>query len=156
MKELSFSEIDLKFQTYPLGLERNIRGAWELGMKRFHCLNSDLSLSATESIDEINAHIGVDVFSINLAEFKASYRTSAQLSLVLREDNAARWVWFTDAEALKDSDYAGWLRSLLTTRDIKNLRVVFILKTRSDYLEIFQNSQAPLYKSTLPLDSLIK
>ncbi|CDT32152.1 hypothetical protein [Vibrio coralliirubri] len=156
MSKLLLSEMDFQFQSYPLGLERNIRGAWELGMKRFHCLNSDLSLSATESIDEINAHIGVNAININLAEFKESYRTSIELSHALQEDNAARWVWFTGAEALKDSDYAGWLRSLLTTRDIENLRVVFILKTRSDYLEIFQNSQAPLYKSTLPLDSLIK
>ncbi|MFA0440121.1 hypothetical protein AB4560_09370 [Vibrio sp. 10N.222.51.C12] len=156
MSKLLFSEMDFQFQTHPLGLERNIRGAWELGMKRFHCLNSELSLSATESVDEINTHIGVDTLNINLADFKESYRTSVELSLVLREDNAARWVWFTGADALKDSNYAGWLRSLLTTRDIENLRVVFILKTRSDYLAIFQNSQAPLYKSTLPLDSLIK
>ncbi|MDO6542553.1 hypothetical protein [Photobacterium sanguinicancri] len=156
MSKFLFSEMDFHFQIHPLGLERNVRGAWELGIKRFHGLSSELPPSAIDSIDKINAHIGVNPINIDLAEFKESYRTSVELSHVLQEDNAARWVWFSGVEALKDSNYAGWLRSLLTTRDIENLRVVFIIKTRADYLEIFQNSQAPLYKSTLPLQTIVK
>lgn len=151
MNRILFSSIDFQFQNYPIGLERNIRGIWELGMMRFHCLNSVLHATTIRVIDNINIKLGITPIQINLAKLKKNYRTSVELSFALREENFAKWIWFTDVEALKDTNYAGWLRSLLTTRNIQNIRVVFIIKTKEDYFEIFQNSQKPLFKSTLEL-----
>ncbi|MGR6860754.1 hypothetical protein ACU5EH_10840 [Aliivibrio salmonicida] len=151
MNKILFSDIDFQFQNYPIGLERNIRGIWELGMMRFHYLSSDLTPSTIGVIDNINIELGITPIQINLAKLKKNYRTSVELSFALREENFAKWIWFTDVEALKDTNYAGWLRSLLTTRNTQNIRVVFIIKTKEDYFEIFQNSQDPLFKSTLEL-----
>lgn len=90
-----------------------------------------------------------DVEYIDLDDNKDNYRTSLVLNKSIEETEYPKWLWFYGIDALKDSNFSGWLHNRLTVRTIENLRVVFVLDSRGDYLNVFCDSRELLYKATM-------
>ncbi|MGR5298028.1 hypothetical protein ACPV5U_23015 [Vibrio mediterranei] len=102
---------------------------------------------------------GVTVQSIDLDYYKHDFTTSETLNKLIEENEYPKFLWiygFMDlwiygVDALKDSRFSGWLRSRLTVRATKNLRVVFGADSREDYRVVFCDRKARFYQSTLLL-----
>ncbi|MGI3027093.1 hypothetical protein ACRTC8_20550, partial [Vibrio cholerae] len=70
---------------------------------------------------------------------------------VMKETEFPIWIWFYGVEALRNSDFSGWLRTKLTVRKIANLRVIFVAESHEDYREVFCDINEPFYQSTMLL-----
>lgn len=81
----------------------------------------------------------------------AHFRTSEVLNKVIEENEYSTWIWFYGIDALKDSNFAGWLRTRLTVRTIENLRIIFIAESCEDFRDVFCDSKATFYQSTMLL-----
>ncbi len=149
MRSQKIEDIDVSFDAYPLGSERYVRCTWALHMYRHHVFRANVPDTLILEINQINESMGILVEDIDLNEHKDNFRTSLVLNKAIEENEYPKWIWFYGVEALKDSNFSGWLRNRLTFRTIENLRVVFVLDSCSDYLSVFCDSREPLYKSTM-------
>ena len=120
----TLEELKLDFSSKELGIERHVHGYWQLPLLRFHVLESELNQSFYDEISLHNNALGIPVINIDLQELKETYRGDELLNTVLEENHFPKWIWFYGVEALRDTCFAGWLRSYLTVRDIDNLRCV--------------------------------
>jgi len=114
---------------------------------------TDLSDQLILSINRINESLGISVKTIDLNEYKDSFRSSKNLNKSIEENEYPLWIWFYGVEALKEQDFSGWLRSRLTVRSIENLRTIFVAESQHDYQDIFRDSSAPFYQSTMLLQT---
>ena len=153
MNRKKLEEIDVGFSTYEVGLERYVRCTWALHMYRHHAIRSQLSVGFIDGINQINESLGISVKTIDLMEYKHNFRTSVELNHYIAENQYPTWIWFYGIEALKDTGFSGWLRNRLTIRSIENLRIVFVADSRSDFRDVFCDRTAPLYQSTMSLQS---
>ncbi|WP_258180329.1 hypothetical protein [Photobacterium kishitanii] len=104
-------------------------------------------------INRINEYLGISVKTIDLNEYKDHFRSSESLNKFIEENEYPRWIWFFGIEALKDSNFSGWLRNRLTVRSIENLRVIFVAESRDDFLDVFCDRRVPFYQSTILLQT---
>ncbi|OAJ94453.1 hypothetical protein [Vibrio bivalvicida] len=146
-------DIDVSFSDYEVGLDRFVRSVWALQMYRHHVFREELSNQFILDINRINESLGISVKTIDLNEHKESFSLSENLNKSIEENQYPVWVWFYGVEALKEQDFSGWLRSRLTARSIENLRVVFVAESSQDYQDVFCDSSAPFYKSTMLLQT---
>ncbi|HIF9238108.1 TPA: hypothetical protein ACX6RC_000598 [Photobacterium damselae] len=151
MRSKKLKDIDVSFNDYKRGFERYVRCIWALHSYRHHVLNANLSESFILKINQINESLGIKVEDIDLNKYKDNFRSSEDLNKSIEENEYPRWIWFYGVEALKDSNFSGWLRSRLTVRSIENLRVIFVAESRDDYRDVFCDSRAPFYQSTMLL-----
>ena len=100
-------------------------------------LHTNLSDLYVSNINQINESLGIPVKTIDLNEYKEHFRTSEVLNKLIEESEYPTWIWFYGIEALKDSNFAGWLRARLTVRSIENLRVIFVAESIDDYHAVF-------------------
>lgn len=147
----TIEELALDFSSKEIGIERRVHAYWELSMLRFHILESETNQSVFDEISFYNEVLGIPVISIDLKNMKSTYRENDLLNTLLEQNKFPKWVWFSGIEALRDTSFAGWLRSHLTVRDIDNLRCVFVGETESDIREVFFDYKAPFYQSTMRL-----
>ena len=139
---------DIDYSCFPIGsIERFVAASWQLRMMRFHAFIFDLDSIVIDLYDGFNQSIGVKVFKIDLLDASFNFEF---LESLLKQDIPS-WIWFVNCHSLYDENYSGMLRSVLTTNECDNLRVVFILDSKEDFTQIFQNHSSPLYKSTTPL-----
>ncbi len=143
-------EIDVSFNDR-VGLERYVRCTWAIHIYMHHVLRTNLSDSFVQKVNIINEELGIPVETINLNEYKDNYRLSNALTTVIKETEFPIWIWFYGVEALRNSDFAGWLRTKLTVRKIANLRVIFVAGSHEDYREVFCDINEPFYQSTMLL-----
>lgn len=144
--------LDIDYSCFPIGsIERFVAASWQLRMMRFHAFVSDFDSGVIELYDRFNKSIGVNVFRIDLLDSSFNFEF---LDSLLKQDTPS-WVWFVNCHSLYDDNYSGTLRSVLTTNEFDNLRVVFILDSKEDFTQIFQNHCSPFYKSTTPLHLMI-
>lgn len=153
MHSKRLEDIDVSFNDYEVGLERYVRCTWALYMYRHHVFHTNLSDSFILKINRINESLGIAVEAIDLNEYKDNFRSSEDLNKSIEENEYPTWIWFYGVEALKDSNFSGWLRSRLTVRSIENLRVIFVAESRDDYRYVFCDSRAPFYQSTMLLQT---
>ena len=153
MHSKRLEDIDVSFNDYEVGLERYVRCTWALYMYRHHVFHANLSNSFILKINRINESLGIAVEAIDLNEYKDNFRSSEDLNKSIEENEYPTWIWFYGVEALKDSNFSGWLRSRLTVRSIENLRVIFVAEFRDDYRYVFCDSRAPFYQSTMLLQT---
>lgn len=146
-------EIDANFNHLVLGIERYVKGIWALHMYRHHVFRVNLSDSLVKNVNKINASLEIPVVSIDLNDYKDDFRSSESLNNLIEENEYPLWIWVYGIEALKDTNFSGWLRSRLTVRAVENLRVVFVVDSFQDYRDVFCNHRAPFYQSTIPLQS---
>jgi|GEM_PF-3534766 len=146
-------EIEVSFNDYEVGPDRFVRCVWALHMYRHHVFRTDLSDQLILSINRINESLGISVKTIDLNEYKDSFRSSKNLNKSIEENEYPLWIWFYGVEALKEQDFSGWLRSRLTVRSIENLRTIFVAESQHDYQDIFRDSSAPFYQSTMLLQT---
>ncbi|ASI92605.1 hypothetical protein [Vibrio mediterranei] len=146
-------ELDVGYIELEPSIERSVRCTWALNMYLQHVLRSNLSDSLVEKINQINESLGVEVHCIDLNDYKHDFITSTTLNKLIEENEYPKFLWFYSAEALKDSYFAGWLRSKLTVRAFANLRVVFVIESRQVYREVFCDRRARLYQSTIPIQT---
>ncbi|WP_305845997.1 hypothetical protein [Photobacterium kishitanii] len=104
-------------------------------------------------INRINEYLGISFKTIDLNEYKDHFRSSESLNKFIEENEYPRWIWFFGIEALKDSNFSGWLRNRLTVRSIENLRVIFVAESRDDFLDVFCDRRVPFYQSTILLQT---
>jgi hypothetical protein len=147
--------LDVSFNGYDISIERHVRCIWALYMYRHHVLRENLSDSIIININKINTLLGVTVETINLNDYKNNYVESEVLNKCIEENEYPRFIWFIGVEALNDSSFSGWLRNRLTVRLINNLRVIFIAESNNDFRNIFCDIRAPLYQSTMLLQTNI-
>lgn len=145
--------LDVSFNAYDISIERHVRCIWALYMYRHHVLRENLSDSLIENINKINELFGVAVKTINLNDYKNNYVESEVLNKCIEENESPKFIWFIGVEALNDSSFSGWLRNRLTVRFINNLRVIFIAESNNDFRDIFCDIRAPLYQSTMLLQT---
>lgn len=146
----TLDSIEFNFNDYERGVERSVRASWELQMLRFHVVDDELDSSLVNEINTVNKSLGIKVISINLHDF---YIKSNELYQVIEENEYPKWIWFYGVDALKDTRFAGWLRSILTVRTIENVRVVFVAGAKDDLRAIFSDIKEPFYHSTVPLNT---
>jgi hypothetical protein len=151
----NLENLDVSFNNYDISIERHVRCIWALYMYRHHVLRENLSDSFIININKINELLGVAVETINLNDYKNNYIESKVLNKCIEENEYPKFVWFMGLEALNDSSFAGWLRNRLTIRLINNLRVIFIAESNDDFKDIFCDIRAPLYQSTMLLQTNI-
>ncbi|MBE8564185.1 hypothetical protein [Vibrio sp. OPT20] len=149
-------DIDFSYDTYQEGLERYIRCTWALHMYRHHVFGTKLSDMFMKKANRINESLGITVVTIDLNTYRNNFRSSEELIKYLEENEYPKWIWFYGIEALKDSNFAGWLRNRLTVRSIENLRVIFVAQSRADYREVFCDRGTPFYQSTMLLQTDIE
>ncbi|GAD90715.1 hypothetical protein VHA01S_054_00090 [Vibrio halioticoli NBRC 102217] len=152
MKAPTLDSIEFNFNDYAFGLDRYVMGIWELQMLRFHVLDEQLDSSLVDEINRINQSLGVTVISIDLVELTDLYAESEELNEAIEHSEHSKWLWLHGVDALKDTHFAGWLRSLLTVRTVENVRVVFVAHSQKDLHAVFHDIKAPFFKSTIPLD----
>ncbi len=141
------------FNRWPLNSpERFIHGSWQLKMMRFHAFSHECGDEIWETYRRINHKLGVQTILIDLLCLGENYRKASHIMNIIRNNEQPTWVWFINCEALLDTSLAGWLRSILTTNDTAHVRVIFLIDTQEQYLNIFQRYSAPLYKSTIAID----
>ncbi|EGQ7693884.1 hypothetical protein LFR94_002024 [Vibrio vulnificus] len=140
--------IDVNFKHYEVGLERYVRCTWGLNMYRHHVFRANLPDTFVLEINRINESMGIAVESIDLKEYRDNFRSSKKLNKSIKENEYPRWIWFYGVEALKDTNFAGWLRSRLTVRSTENLRVIFVVESSDDYRDVFCDYRVPFYQST--------
>jgi hypothetical protein len=145
----TLDNIEFNFNDYELGVERIIRAYWELQMLRFHIVTDELDSSLVHEMNRINKSLGITVISINLND---SYIESDEINKAIEQNEYPKWIWFYGIDALKDTQFSGWLRSRLTVRAIENIRVVFVADSKEDLSKVFGDIKKPLYHSTMPLD----
>ncbi len=114
-------EIDVSFNDYEVGLERYVRCTWALHIYRHHVFRANLSDPFILDINRINEYLGISVKTIDLNEYKDHFRSSESLNKFIEENEYPRWIWFFGIEALKDSNFSGWLRNRLTVRFYREL-----------------------------------
>ena len=153
MHRMKLEDIDVSFNDYEVGLERYVRCTWAIHIYRHHVIRAKLSDSFIQNINLINESLGIAVETIDLVEYKDNFRSSVELNNSIAVNQYPRWIWFYGTEALKDSNYAGWLRNRLTVRSIENLRIVFVADSLSDFRAVFCDRRAPFYQSTMPLET---
>ncbi|MGV2989608.1 hypothetical protein ACE1OE_18355 [Vibrio sp. E150_011] len=146
-------ELGAGYHDFGLGIERSVRCTWTLHMYMQHVFSVNLSDSFVQKINKINKSLGVTVQSIDLNDYKHDFMTSETLNKLIVENEYPKFLWIFGVDVLKDSRFSGWLRSRLTVRAIKNLRVVFVVDSREDYREVFCNQRARFYQSTMPLQT---
>lgn len=140
--------LDIDYSCFPIGsVERFVAASWQLRMMRFHAFIFELDSIVIDLYDGFNQSIGVNVFKIDLSDTSFNFEF---LDYLLKQEIPS-WVWFVNCHSLYDENYSGMLRSVLTTNECDNLRVVFILDSKEDFTQIFQNHLSPFYKSTTPL-----
>ncbi|MGR6861515.1 hypothetical protein ACU5EH_15070 [Aliivibrio salmonicida] len=147
---------EFSFNDYKLGVERSVRASWELQILRFHTVNKELNLSLVNEINRINKSLDIEVMDIDLSGLNDCYIKSNVLKKAIEQSEEPKWIWFYGIHALKDCQFAGWLRSLLTVRSIENVRVVFVAESKEDLSEVFRDIKKPFYHSTIALDSTFK
>ena len=136
------------FRVKEIGIERYVHSYWQLSMLRFHILESELNRSVFDEISHHNKTLGIPVICIDLNKLKGTYRKDGFLNTLLEQNQFPKWIWFSGIEALRDTCFAGWLRSLLTVRHTDNLRCVFMGKTKADIRAVFFDYKTPFYQST--------
>ncbi|MCU8528622.1 hypothetical protein M2F93_04320 [Vibrio vulnificus] len=104
-------------------------------------------------INLINESLDIAVETIDLKEYRDNFKSSEKLNKPIEENEHPRWIWFYGVEALKDTNFAGWLRSRLTVRSIENLRVIFVVESSDDYRDVFCDYRVPFYQSTTLLQT---
>ncbi|EGR1583980.1 hypothetical protein D6L38_20755 [Vibrio parahaemolyticus] len=156
MYSKKLKDIDFSYHLYKAGFERYVRCIWTLHMYRHHVFRTNLSDMFIQNINQINESLGVTVLTIDLNIYKNNFRSSEVLIKYLQDDGYPKWIWFYGVEALKDSNFSGWLRSWLTVRSIENLRVIFVAQSRADYREVFCDRRKPFYQSTMLLQTDIE
>ena len=128
-------------------IERFVEGSWALSILRFHVDVSKITPTIKNQIDDYNKTRNIPVLEFDLNTLVHNYRTDVSLNDALKEEDDLVWIWFYNTHVLIDSNFAGWLRSRLTVRDIDNLRCVFI--TEGNTVDsIFFDYSAPLYLAT--------
>ncbi|WP_394239951.1 hypothetical protein [Vibrio astriarenae] len=152
MQAPTLDSIEFNFNDYTLGLERYVRGIWELQMLRFHVLDEQLDSSLVDEFNRINQLLGITVISIDLVELTDLYAESEELNEAIEQSEHPKWLWLHGVDALKDTHFAGWLRSLLTVRTVENVRVVFVAHSQQDLHAVFHDITTPFFQSTIPLD----
>lgn len=152
MQAPTIDSIEFNFNDYDLGLERYVRGVWELQMLRLHVLDEQLDSSLVEEINRINESLGITVMSIDLVELIDLYAESEELNEAIEQSEHPKWLWLHGVNALKNTHFAGWLRSLLTVRTVENVRVVFVADSQEDLRAVFRDIKAPFFQSTIPLN----
>ncbi|PSV00449.1 hypothetical protein [Photobacterium kishitanii] len=142
------SDTQWMFDDLPVGsIERFVEGCWSLSMLRFHIETNKITPTIRKRIDDHNNMRNISVLEFDLNTLVHTYRTDVSLNDALEEKDELVWLWFNNSQVLVDSNFAGWLRSRLTVRDINNLRCVFI--TEGDAVNsIFFDYSAPLYLAT--------
>ncbi|YCO02797.1 hypothetical protein ACB087_20450 [Vibrio sp. VNB-15] len=124
-------------------------------MYRHHVFGANLLDTFVLEINRINESLGIAVETIDLKEYRDNFRPSEKLNKSIKESEYRRWIWFYGVEALRDTNYAGWLRSRLTVRSIENLRVIFVVESSDDYRDVFCDYRVPFYQSTTLLQTNI-
>ena len=150
---MPLKNLDVSLNSYDFSIERQVKCIWTLYMYRHHVLRENLSDSLIIKINKINDLLGMAVETINLNNYKNNYIESEVLNKSIEENEYSKWIWFVGLDALNDSSFAGWLRNRLTVRFINNLRVIFIAESNDDFKEIFCDIRAPLYQSTMLLQT---
>ncbi|MEZ8798664.1 hypothetical protein OA7_0011150 [Vibrio cyclitrophicus 1F53] len=153
MQAPTLDSIEFNFNDYDLGLERYVRGIWELQMLRLHVLDEQLDSSLVDEINRINESLGISVISIDLVELTDLYAESEELKEAIEQSEHPKWLWLHGVDVLKDTHFAGWLRSLLTVRSVENVRVVFVARSQEELSAVFRDIKTPLYQSTIALDA---
>lgn len=146
-------DLDVRFNDYEVGPERYVRATWEMHIHRHYVLRDNLSNQFIQKFNQINCSLGISVITINLGEHWEDYRWSKTLNAAIGESDYPVWIWFYGVDALRDSAYAGWLRTRLTVRRIENLRVVFVAETLDDFRAVFCDNREPFYQSTMLLQT---
>ncbi|NUW71704.1 hypothetical protein HOP38_04205 [Vibrio mediterranei] len=153
MNLIKLNKLDMGYQDFEPGMERSVRCIWGLHMYMQHVFRAKLSDSLVQTINKTNEAMGITVQSIDLNDYKHDFTTSETLNKLIDENEYPKFLWIYGVDALKDSRYSGWLRSKLTVRAIKNLRVVFVADSRQDYREVFCDQRARFYQSTMLLQA---
>ncbi|OBU37622.1 hypothetical protein [Photobacterium phosphoreum] len=153
MHPKKLNAINVSFNEYEAGIERYVRCTWSIHIYRHHVYRTNLSDLYVSNINQINESLGIPVKTIDLNEYKEHFRTSEVLNKLIEESEYPTWIWFYGIEALKDSNFAGWLRARLTVRSIENLRVIFVAESIDDYHAVFCDNRAPFYQSTMLLNT---
>ncbi len=156
MHSKKLTDIDFSYHLYEVGIERYIRCTWALNMYRHHVFRKNMSDILIKDINQINESLGVTVVTIDLNMYRNNFRSSEDITKYLEDDGYPKWIWFYGVEALKNSNYAGWLRNWLSVRSIENLRVVFVTQSRADYRAVFCDRRTPFYQFTMPLQIYIE
>ncbi|ASI89638.1 hypothetical protein [Vibrio mediterranei] len=144
-------ELDVGYHDFAPSIERSVRCTWALNMYIQHVYRVNLSDLLVQKIHNINEALGITVQSIDLNDYKHDFTSSETLNRLIEENEYPKFLWICGLDALKDSHFSGWLRSRLTVRAIRNLRVVFVVDSREDYMEVFCDRRARFYQSTMPL-----
>ncbi|CDU08790.1 hypothetical protein [Vibrio coralliirubri] len=152
MQAPKLDSIEFNFNDYEIGIERYVRGCWELQMLRFHVLENQLNSSIVNEINRINESLGITVISIDLNELTDLYAESEELKEAIKQSEHPKWLWLHGVDALRDTHFSGWLRSLLTVRTVENVRVVFVAHSHKDLHAVFHDITTPFFQSTIPLD----
>lgn len=144
------------FDNWPVGTpERLIHGYWELGMMRFHTFDIECRKELQDTYNRVNHGRGANVVYIDLTSIGNNYQYQSEILDIVQSDQKT-WVWFVGCRALLDQSLAGWLRSILTRYNLAHIRVAFVLDSREQFNQIFQDYSAPFYQSTIALDLLKK
>ncbi|MCY9854468.1 hypothetical protein [Vibrio mediterranei] len=151
MNSKQLDELGADYNDFAPSIERSVRCTWALHMYMQHVFRVKLSDLLVHKINKINESLGVTVQSIDLDDYTHDFTTSETLNRLIEESESPKFLWIYGVDALKDTRFAGWLRSRLTVRATKNLRVVFVANSREDYQAIFCDQRARFYQSTMPL-----
>lgn len=142
------SDTHWMLDNFPVGsIERFIEGSWSLSILRFHVDANKITPTIKRRIYDHNNRRNISVLEFDLNTLVHTYLTDASFNDALEEKDELVWLWFNNSQVLINSNFAGWLRSKLTVRDINNLRCVFIIESNA-MNSIFFDYSAPLYLAT--------